>query len=260
MPHLSVVLAVHNEEKMLAACLEAVRDIADEYIIVDGESTDGTVAIAKQFGATVITTTNKINFHINKQIAIDAATHEIVLQLDADEVADAALLSFVKALKTTPVPTKADAVVAWEIARKNFFLGRWLSKGGQYPDLVIRLFYKGKARLPQQHVHEQLAVNGSVGVADGHLLHYANPTFTQYMTKFNRYTTAEAVRLLENNQPVASGFASFIAKPLTMFFLLYIRHRGYVDGLPGFLFALLSALHHPFVWLKYQELQYAHSR
>lgn len=259
MPQLSVVLAVHNEEKMLAACLEAVREVANEYVIVDGESTDNTVIIAKQFGATVISTTNKVNFHINKQIAIDAASHEIVLQLDADEVADEALLSFVKALKTSPSPTTPDAIVAWQIARKNFFLGRWLSKGGQYPDMVIRLFYKGKAHLPQQHVHEQLAVDGAVGVADGHLLHYANPTFTNYMMKFNRYTTAEAVRLLENNQPVATSFASFVVKPLQMFFSLYVRHRGYVDGLPGFLFALLSALHHPFVWLKYQELEHAHS-
>lgn len=260
MPQLSVVLAVHNEEKLLAQCLEAVHSVADEYVIVDGESTDSTVEIARSFGARVIATTNKVNFHINKQMAIDAASHDLILQLDADEVVDSELLSFITTLKDQPIPSERDVVVAWNSARKNFFLGRWLSKGGQYPDYVIRLFYTGRAWLPQKNVHEQLEVNGGVGVAKGHLLHYANPTFSNYMMKFNRYTTAEAVRLTENNKPVAGGFASFVVKPITMFFSLYLRHRGYVDGLPGFLFALLSALHHPFVWLKYQEIQYEHTR
>lgn len=259
MPQLSVVLAVHNEEAMLSQCLESVRSVADEYVIVDGESTDRTVEIAQSFGARILSTTNKINFHINKQMAIDAATHELILQLDGDEVVDEELLLFVKALKDQPVPTNANSVLAWNIARKNFFLGRWLSKGGQYPDYVIRLFYKDKARLPQKNVHEQMEVDGKVGTAKGHLLHYANPTFSHYMMKFNRYTTAEAVRLQENNMPVASGFTSFVIRPAAMFFSLYVRHRGYVDGVPGLVFALLSALQHAFVWLKYQELEYAHS-
>lgn len=260
MPQVSVVLAVHNEEKLLTQCLEAVRTVADEYVVVDGESSDATVEIAKSFGAKVISTTNKVNFHINKQIAIDAASHDLILQLDADEVVDPELLLFITALKEKPVPTEKNATVAWNLARKNFFLGRWLSKGGQYPDFVIRLFYTGRAWLPQKNVHEQLEVDGKVGTANGHLLHYANPRFNSYMMKFNRYTTAEAVRLKENNKPVSSSLASFVIKPVAIFFSLYFRHRGYVDGLPGFLFALLSALHHPFVWLKYQELEYEHSR
>src|SRR5258706_5524892 len=82
---LSVVLAVFNEEKNLAACLETVKDIADEIVIVDGSSVDKTVEIAKKFGAKIKITTNKPNFHINKQMAIDMATKDWILQLDADE-------------------------------------------------------------------------------------------------------------------------------------------------------------------------------
>ncbi len=259
MVRLSVVLAVHNEERQLANCLEAVKSLADEFVVVDGESSDATVQIATSFGAKIIHTTNKVNFHINKQMAIDAAAYELIFQLDADEVADPDLVAFIMDLKTQAIPTSDNAVVAWTIARKNYFLSRWLSKGGQYPDRVIRLFYAGKARLPQKNVHEQLEVSGQVAIGRGHLLHYANPTFRDYMVKFNRYTTAEAVRLKENAVLVPSVFQSFVAKPFSTLFSLYLRHRGYVDGMPGFLFALLSALHHPFVWLKYKELTYEHT-
>ena len=85
---LSVVLAVHNEAANIEACLSAVKDIADEMIVVDGESTDNTIALAKKMGATVIQTTNKPMFHTNKQMAMDASTGDWILQLDADEVVD----------------------------------------------------------------------------------------------------------------------------------------------------------------------------
>lgn len=259
MPQLSVVLAVHNEERMLGQCLDAVTSIADEYVIVDGESTDNTVAIAKQFSAVVISTTNKANFHINKQMAIDAARFPLVLQLDADEIVDAELLQFIDSIKHQPMPSGDATPVAWQIARKNHFLNRWLSKGGQYPDMVIRLFYAGKARLPQQNVHEQLQVDGEVATANGHLLHFANPTLQDYMVKFNRYTSFEALRLKSEGTQVPSTLKYCIIKPIVTFFLLYFRHRGYVDGMAGFAFALLSALHPPFVWIKYQEFLYEHS-
>lgn len=259
MTQLSVVLAVHNEEQQLPACLEATQGLADEIVIVDGESSDQTVSIAQRFGAKVISTTNKSNFHINKQMAIDAATNELILQLDADEVIDEELRSFIHKLKQIPVPTDLTLPVAWYIPRKNFLFGRWLSKGGQYPDMVIRLFYGGKAALPQQNVHEQMQVQGVTGVASGHLLHTAYPTFDAYMIKFNRYTSFEAERLLPTHPDRLSIFRYWLSKPLMTFFSLYLRHRGYVDGMAGFVFALMSALHHPFVWLKHQEIMYAHT-
>lgn len=253
MTQLSVVLAVHNEEKMLSGCLQAVAEVWDECIVVDGESTDRTVDIATGFGVRIITTTNKSNFHINKQMAIDAATKPLILQLDADEVVDEELLQFLKKLKSMEVSVNTSQPVAWYIARKNFFLGKWLSKGGQYPDAVIRLFYKGKARLPQKNVHEQLQVDGVTELAKGHLLHYANPTFADYMRKFNRYTSFEAERLGKEGANELSAWQYFVAKPVSTLWCLYFRHRGYVDGLSGFIFAVMSSLHHPFVWLKHKE-------
>ena len=96
---ISVVLAVHNEEANLPRCLDSVKDFADEIVIVDGESTDKTLEIARQYKAIVISTTNKANFHINKQMAMDAAKGNLVLQLDADEAVDEELKRFSKYIR-----------------------------------------------------------------------------------------------------------------------------------------------------------------
>src|SRR5258708_13372788 len=163
---ISVALATHNEEKKLEKCLIAVKSWVDEIIVADGESTDQTVEIAKKFGAKIISTTNKANFHINKQLAMNQTTGDLVLQLDADEVVDAELATFIQ-----HIDQKIDNPAAWWIRRKNFFMGRFLQKGGQYPDPVIRLYRKGRPHLPQKDVHEQMAVDAAVGWASPHLLH-----------------------------------------------------------------------------------------
>lgn len=249
---ISVVYAVHNEEEMLPKSLASVVDFADEIIIVDGESTDQTVAIAKKFKAKVIETTNKANFHINKQLAIDQAKGELILQLDADEVVDVALQKFI--LQTAAAGQKE--IAAWYIRRKNLFFKTWLRKGGQYPDPVIRLFWRGQAYLPQQDVHEQMTVVGKVGTARGHLLHFANPTLACYLRKFNTYTSFKAQQLVDQGlKPTFGHLVEYtVIKPLVTFGSLYLRHRGYVDGRAGFLFAKWSGLHHQVAYNKYLEM------
>lgn len=255
---ISVVLATHNEELNLERCLNSVKKFADEVILVDGESTDGTVALAKKLGAKVISTTNKANFHINKQMAMDEAKGDIILQLDADEEVDAELAAFIIKLEKdkTYQNISPNQPVAWWLRRKNLFLGKFLTKGGQYPDPVIRLYYKGKARLPQKDVHEQMQVDGEVGWAEGHLIHYSNPTFSDYMRKFNTYTSFKAQQLKDAGlkPSLKNSFVHLIWKPKTTFWSLYFRHKGFVDGVPGFIFALFSALHHVVAYIKLQEL------
>lgn len=257
---LSVVLAVHNEEKNLPRCLEAVKKLADEIVIVDGESTDQTAKVAKQFKTKVISTTNKANFHINKQLGNDAAKGELILQLDADEVVDEKLADFITQLhadlKQKKFQVERNQPVAWYLKRKNLFLGHFLRKGGQYPDPVIRLFIKGKARLPQQDVHEQMQVDGLVATAEGHLIHYANPTFSDYLRKFNTYTSFKAEQLADADTPFTfwSALNHLLLKPTATFFSLYIRHKGFLDGVAGLVFAKMSGLHHLVAWLKYWEI------
>lgn len=252
---ISVVLAVYNEERNLARCLESVAPFADEITVVDGNSTDKTVAIAKQFGARVFTTENKLNFHLNKQIAMDKAKGQLILQMDADEVVDEELAAFIVKTEKKRKAGKLTAA-AWQIARKNLFLGHWLTKGGQYPDPVIRLYLKGKAKLPAADVHEQMTVDGSVEWAQGHLLHYANPTFADYLRKFETYTSFRAKQWLEEGkQPsLTLALSSFLIQPVYTFLLLFVRHKGFVDGFAGFAFALMSGLHYPVTYLKLVEL------
>jgi len=255
---LSVVLATHNEAKNIQRCLDSVSAIADEIIVVDGESSDETVFLAKKAGAKVISTTNKENFHINKQLAMNAAQGKLVLQLDADEAVDQELAGFISRLKQQLASAELESFQpsAWWLKRKNLFLGQFLKKGGQYPDPVIRLYVNGKAKLPQKDVHEQMKVSGEVGWAEGHLIHYSNPTFDEYLRKFNTYTSFKATQLAEAQVPVT--FLTFIQlmlwKPLVTFVSLYLRHRGYVDGVPGFLFAVFSGLHHAVAFIKLWEL------
>jgi len=258
---ISVVLATHNEEKNLAQCLHSIKSLADEIILADGESSDRTLEIAQAFKARIIKTTNKANFHINKQLAMDAAQGELVLQLDADEVVDTGLAHFIENLHQEILKNKKsqDGAVAWNLRRKNLFLGKFLTKGGQYPDPVIRLYVAGKARLPQKDVHEQMIVDGKVGTAEGHLLHYSNPTFDDYLRKFQTYTTFKAQQLKTDQVPISAstGINYLLWKPLVTFFQLFFRHKGFVDGIPGFVFAVFSGLHHSVAYLKLWELSQA---
>jgi glycosyltransferase involved in cell wall biosynthesis len=257
---ISVVLATHNEANNIKKCLNSVKSFADEIIVVDGNSSDDTRQLAKKMGARVIKTTNKKNFHINKQLGLDKAKGQLVLQIDADEAVDEELATFIKDIDKKISKKKnftQSDTVAWWIKRHNLFLGRWLKKGGQYPDPVIRLLVNGKAGLPQKDVHEQMWVDGQTGVADGHLWHYSYPSFAVYMQKFNTYTSFKAQQLLEADlklNPIT--FVDYIfLKPIITFIKLYFRHKGFVDGWPGFVFALFSGLHHLVAYLKFWELK-----
>lgn len=284
-PKLSVVLATYNEEANLARCLESVKTIADEIIIVDGESTDKTVKIAKNFKARVVVTTNPPVFHINKQKALELATGEWVLLLDADEslsprlreeiqevirmsdedienrVIDLRLLNLfnrhVNLLKVRDgiVGTEKGPIVAFFMPRSNIFLGKFLKKGGQYPDFTLRMVKNGKGRYLLHTVHDQMQVDGRVSLLQHDLLHFGTPDFENYMLRFNRYTTLLANEFKNKNLElnVFNAFNYLLIKPFVEFFLLYFRYRGYVDGFPGFVFALFSGLRFAVAYIKFWQ-------
>jgi|SaaInlLV_10m_DNA_2_1039722.scaffolds.fasta_scaffold24090_1 glycosyltransferase involved in cell wall biosynthesis len=252
-PALSIALAVYNEEGTLGDCLVSIREIANEIIIVDGSSSDNTVKIAAEYGARVITEPNRTNFHINKQIAIDACVNPWILQLDADERVSSMLakeISRVISLDPTTQPA------AFQLNRRNYFLGRWMNKGGMYPDPVIRLFQKGKAKLPQKNVHELMEVDGMTGQLVEDLLHIADPNFSRYLLRSNRYTTLQAEEWLKQGKlqldtPTILNY--MLVKPIVRFLEIYLRHKGFQDGFPGFVFAYYSGLHLRSSYIKYWE-------
>lgn len=246
MTKISVVLAVFNEENNLRKCLESVKDLAWEIVIVDGGSTDKTLDIAIEFGAKIIQTNNPPVFHINKNKAIDASSGDWILQLDADEIVTKELATEIKKAVT------ANGVNGFWVPRKNFFLGRFLTKGGQYPDYTLRLYRKGKGRLPAMDVHEQAVVEGRVRHLKNDLLHLRDKNFAGYMERFNSYTNLLADQIKQSGVKIdLVSFINFIfLKPGFWFIKAYIRHRGYVDGFPGFVFALFSSLRFPVAYFK----------
>ncbi|HVZ58888.1 MAG TPA: glycosyltransferase family 2 protein [Patescibacteria group bacterium] len=247
METISVVLATFNEEKNLPDCLESIKDLAQEIIIVDGSSTDRTVEVAKKYGAKVVVTTNPPIFHINKQKAIDMATKNWVLQLDADERVDGELA------KEIQEKVKHKEYNGYWLPRKNFFLGRFLMKGGQYPDYTLRLYRNGKGRLPQKDVHEQAVVEGKVGYLTHPLTHIADPEFGRYLMRFKRYTNLLADEYAEKKMKKnIFNFGKYILfLPTYWFVLQYGRHKGFMDSWQGFVFAFFSSMRFPVSYIKY---------
>ena len=245
---LSVVLAVFNEEKNIRPCLESVKNIADEIVVVDGTSTDSTATVAKEYGAKVVVTSNPPIFHINKQKAVDLASCTWVLQMDADEVVTPALKG-----EIANTIRDRNAKNGYYLARKNYFINQWMQKGGMYPDYVVRLFKRGKGRFPAKSVHEQITIEGEVGYLKDPLIHRPYPTFGEYLRKADTYTSLTRDELIRKKMPInfVTIFQYLFYYPLRTFVTLYVRHRGILDGWWGFVWAMFSGLHFPWAFVKY---------
>ncbi len=244
-----MVLATYNEERNIARCLDSVKGLADEIVIVDGKSTDKTVEIAKKYKARIILVNNNpTHFHEQKKIAIEAAKGEWVLQLDADECLTEKLVEEIK----SAIKREADGY--W-MPRSNYFLGRFLKKGGQYPDYTLRLYRNGKGDLPAKDVHEQAVVEGTVGYLKHPMLHYGTPDFENYLVRNNKYTSLMAEQYAQIKLPIniISTLNHLVILPFKEFVWIYVRHRGYVDGFPGFVFALFSGLRYGIAYIKYWQ-------
>lgn len=280
---LSAAIATYNEEDNIRDCLESIRDIVNEIVIVDGSSIDRTVEIAKKYGAKIIVTTNPPIFHINKQKAFDSANGEWVLSLDADERVSRKLgeeiLKVISLnnneqemyqqnltkknlyLRHQKILEGRDGVIgnkngeydAFFFPRLNFFLGKFLRYGGVYPDGVIRLFRKGRAYLPCKDVHEQMVVKGRVGWLENDLIHYDSKTFGRYLARNSRYidlmvTEFKDIKLQIN---IFTFFDFILVKPLIWFLTTTFRNKGILDGFQGIVFSFFSALRFPRAYIRY---------
>jgi len=243
---LSLCLAVRNEEKNIHYPLDSACNLADEIIVVDGDSNDRTIEIARSYGkkVSIIHAKNETMFHRNKQKAIEAASGEWILQLDADE----ALTDSLKEEIRTIVYSKNSLVGYW-LPRKNFFLTRFLTKGGQYPDYTLRLYKKGMAKFPCQDVHENVRISGKMGYLKNPLLHFADPDFSRYLMRWDRYTSLEVERMPKGQN--LSFFKYFCWYPKITFLSMYFRHKGFMDGFPGFVFALFSSMRFIVIYIKW---------
>jgi glycosyltransferase involved in cell wall biosynthesis len=250
---LSVAIASYKEAEIFARCLDAINNIADEIVVVDGNSNDGTRELLKKYSKVKAKfVDNNPMFHINKQMAIDMCSGDWVLQLDVDEVVTPQLATeIVEVINSNPSEN------GFWINRSNYFLGRFLKKGGVYPDPTIRLYKKGKGRLPCKDVHEQAEIDGKIGHLKHDLLHFSDPTFKRYLMRSDRYTTLLANDWKKDdikiNLPNTINYC--FLKPIYWFLLGYVRNKGFVDGWPGFVWALYSARRFPVAYFKLWKIK-----
>lgn len=251
-PPLSVVIITLNAASQLAACLESVR-FADEIIVVDSGSTDGTPALAEAYGAKVIAQ-DWLGFGRQKQFAVEAASHDWVLCLDADErVSPALQVSIEKALKTAL--TAGNAATAFRFPRCNRFLGRYLQHGEGYPDWSLRLFDRRQARWSDDAVHEKVVTQAKVGELTGDLLHDSAESLASYLSKQNRYTTLAAEAALAAGK--RASFGRIALSPLVRFIKFYVIRQGFRDGLPGLIHIAIGCFNSMMKYSKMLERQHA---
>lgn len=229
---LSVIIITKNEETHIAECIQSV-SFADEIIVLDSGSTDETCTIARHLGARVYHTTHWPGFGKQKNKALDLASHEWVLSIDADERVPEALATEIQQVLQSP---QADA---YTVARLSCFAGRWIHHSGWWPDRLVRLFKRDKGRFKDVTVHESVIVQGVTQDLAGHLLHYPYDSLESLINKTNQYSSAAAQQLYGKGKKI--GLIGIASKASWTFVRIYIIRRGFLDGKEGFVLAGVAA-------------------
>lgn len=231
-----------NAATVLEACLQSIA-FADEVLVVDCGSADGTLALAEKYDARVLHQ-NWLGYGAQKQFAISQAKHAWVLCLDADERVSAPLRSAIEAALITP------KAYGFEMPRCNRFMGRWLRHGEGYPDWSLRLFQRSHGRWSDDPVHETVLLDGAPACLRGDLLHESAEDLAAYLAKQNRYTTLQAEMLRQRGQ--RAGIAQMVLSPLVRFIKFYIFRLGFLDGVAGLVHIGIGC-HNSFI--KYAKLR-----
>ena len=229
MTTLAVTVITKNESKHIRHCLESVKWV-DEIIVLDSGSTDDTVAICREYTDKVFAT-DWPGFGIQKNRAIQKATSEWILSVDADESVSEALRREIE--EAIHQPGKR---VAYQIPRRSSYCGRFMRHSGWWPDYVTRLFRQGVARFSDDLVHERLMVQGATGRLTNPLMHEAFNDLEEVLETANVYSSAGA-RLMHQQHKTASLMGA-VSHGLWSFFHTYVVRAGFLDGKEGFMLAV----------------------
>jgi glycosyltransferase involved in cell wall biosynthesis len=241
---LSATIITFNEERNIGRCLEALKKIADEIIILDSFSTDQTIEICNQYDVKFIQ--RKWEGYSSAKNYVNAlASHNYIFSVDADEVPDSELIATILSLK------KSGFSGAYRINRMTNYCGKWIKHSGWYPDRKIRLFPKNKALWQGEFVHEELIIDEGLVVSNlkGHLQHYSYYNYEEHRERADKYSLLTAQKLhatgkkVGDMKPVLSAIGRFIS--------MYFLKLGFLDGRMGFKIAQISAKSN---LLKYKEL------
>jgi glycosyltransferase involved in cell wall biosynthesis len=243
----SVVIITYNEEDRLEDALKSSLPIADEIVVVDSFSTDKTVEIAARYNARVFRH-KFVDFGSQKNLAMNKAANQWVLNLDADERVSPELAESILKLKQLPQPP-ADGFL---IKRKTAYLGRWIRHSGWYPDKKLRLFRKDKSQWDGR-VHERLVLMGKLCPLAGEILHYTYRHISDHVNRINRYSAMQAEDIVKKNKKLL--LLRLLLLPPITFFRFYIWKAGILDGFPGFVIALISSWGTAMKYLKAMEIK-----
>jgi glycosyltransferase involved in cell wall biosynthesis len=270
---LSVVIITYNEEANIGRTLPSVQPLVEdgkgEIIVVDTGSTDRTVEIAKAYGAKVFIEEWK-GYAAQKNSAIDKANGDWILSLDADEEVDSELREELgRSGDNLPIAAGEwchtmrqsgnleylkGAPNAFLIRRKNYFLGRWMKRGGFWPDPKLRLLRRGAGRFEDRAVHEDVRVNGSTKlIPRGALIHHSYPTLSDFIDHMNRYSALGA-EMVGAKGKVRFSFINIVLRPLFTFIYNYFFRLGFLDGREGLLLHLYHAVYVSWKYAKAWEL------
>lgn len=263
MPSLSVVFSVHNEEKLFEEALKSVKSLADEIIVVDNESTDKTVQIARKYTKNIYEHKNTPNsLNSTKNYGFSKAKSDWILSLDADERVSSELAKEIRSVISAgslrnfrqPIDVSQTSVNGYWIPRKNIVFGKWIQHGIWYPDKQLRLFRRGSGKFPEKHNHEYLEVTGELAELQNHLIHQNYQSIVQFVDKMNHtYTDNEAEVLLASGKKLE--WIDAVRMPASDFILNFFRRQSYKDGLHGLVLSLLQAFYALLVFAKAWEKQ-----
>ena len=231
MPRLSAIVITKNEAGNIADCL-ATLSFCDERIVVDAGSTDDTIAIAEKLGARVAIR-EWTGFGAQKNFALSLTEGDWVLSIDADERVTSELA---EEIRTAIQNTSIDG---YELPRQSSFCGRPMRHSGWFPDHVLRLFRRSRARFTDDLVHERAVCDGPIARLRGALIHHPVLRLEDALSRMDRYSTAGAEMLLASGRRVS--FVSGISHALWAFLRTYIVKAGFLDGREGFLLAVANA-------------------
>lgn len=248
MPSLSVILIVRNEAANIRACLDSVA-WADEIIVLDSGSDDGTPALCRQYTPHVYET-DWPGYGPQKNRALQYAGGDWVLSIDADERISPELRDAIRNVLADP------AYSAWRMPRRSWFCGRFMRHGGWWPDYVTRLFRRGSAVFSNDPVHERVVVQtGRIGTLPPALIHYSYRNLEAVLDKLNTYSSAGAEK--HRAQGRQGGLGRALAHGLWAFIRTYCLRLGFLDGREGFILAVFNA---ETTYYRYLKLQYLHEK
>jgi glycosyltransferase involved in cell wall biosynthesis len=235
---ITATVITFNEEQNLAAALESL-SWADEIIVVDSESADRTVEIARGF-------TNRIfirpwpGYSAQKNFAAEQSSHDWIFSLDADERVSKELAADIQNLIARP---ELDAA-AFKMSRLTFYLGRWIRHSGWRPDYKVRLYDRKRASWRGDYVHETLSVDGKIDRLTGDILHFTVRDASEHHLRMDRYTTLAAAQAFSRGK--RASILSLLVSPTFVFLRSFIFRLGFLDGVPGLAIARFGA-HYEFL-------------